>query len=102
MLDWSGVSVCEDEVLLNTALDACAAHRDAGRLRRILEELKMSGVRPKVQTYGLLIRACSVLRDLRGCWAFWRRRQCSATFLPKRSSAGGVVLRIPVPLACRV
>lgn len=73
VLDWSGVSVCEDEVLLNTALDACAAHRDAGRLRRILEELKMSGVRPKVQTYGLLIRACSVLRDLRGCWAFWRQ-----------------------------
>ncbi|CAK0825258.1 unnamed protein product [Prorocentrum cordatum] len=72
LLDRSRVDVCEDEVLFNTVLDACIYRVDRARLSRALAALSGSRVRPSVRTYGLLIKACSVLRQTSRCWAFWQ------------------------------
>jgi len=72
VLDRPGLNVCEDEVLFNTVLDACIYRADKARLSRALAALGGGGVRRSVRTYGLLIKACSVLRQTSRCWAFWQ------------------------------
>jgi pentatricopeptide repeat protein len=65
------VDVCEDEVLFNTVLDACIYRVDKARLSRALAALSGSKARPSVRTYGLLIKASSLLKDTARCWVFW-------------------------------
>ena len=59
ILDRPDVRVCEDEVVLNTVLDACIHRRDRRRLARVLEERPPSKVQPTVRTHSLLIKACT-------------------------------------------
>jgi len=71
MLDREYVHVCEDEVLLNTAVDALVRRRDLRRLERVMSEFKTSNLKPSVQSCGLIIRALGALKDLEGCWQLW-------------------------------
>jgi len=68
----SGVKVCDDDVLFNTVLDACIHRQDLDRLRKILEAFASSAMKPSVQTYGLLIKAFSTMRQLSRCWQLWK------------------------------
>jgi len=71
ILDRPDVQLCEDEVVFNTVLDACIYRRDKKRLMRTLDEYPKSRVQPTVRTFGLLIKASSVLRRTQKCWDFW-------------------------------
>jgi len=82
ILDRSDVRLCEDEVVFNTVLDACIFRRDRRRLQRTLEEYPSSKVQPTVRTFGLLIKACSVLRRTRQCWDFWNEMVQERGILP--------------------
>merc|ERR1712176_909157 len=68
ILDRPDVQICEDEVVFNTVLDACICWRDRRRLLRTLEIYPHSKVQPTVRTFGLLIKACSVLKRTVRCW----------------------------------
>mmetsp|Transcript_91350 Transcript_91350/g.263658 ORF Transcript_91350/g.263658 Transcript_91350/m.263658 type:complete len:1086 (-) Transcript_91350:99-3356(-) len=68
----AGVSVCEDEVVFNSVLDACIGRRDTERLAAITREFSRSSrIRPSVQTYGLLIKAFGLLRQYERCRELW-------------------------------
>eukprot|EP00928_Gymnodinium_smaydae_P086946 TRINITY_DN7132_c0_g2_i1.p1 TRINITY_DN7132_c0_g2~~TRINITY_DN7132_c0_g2_i1.p1 ORF type:complete len:1109 (-),score=316.76 TRINITY_DN7132_c0_g2_i1:71-3229(-) len=71
LLDKSGVSIATDEVLLNIVLETCIRHRDMPRLRSTLQEFNNSSLKPAVHTYGMLIRAYSVLNKLDKCRELW-------------------------------
>jgi len=71
LLDRSGVDVCSDEVLLNTALETCTRHRQLHRLESIVSSFTKSNLRPSVHTYGSLIKACSTLKQLEKCYQLW-------------------------------
>merc|ERR1719507_2227009 len=68
----SDVKLCEDDVLFNSVLDACLQRQDAERLRKVLAAFASSNMHPSVHTYGLLIRAFSMLRQIAKCWKLWR------------------------------
>lgn len=72
MLDSSGVSACEDDVLFNTVLDACIHRRKLGRLAAVLRTYEASSLRPSVHTYGLLIKSYSLLHRIATCKELWR------------------------------
>lgn len=71
LLDNAGLDVCSDEVLLNTVLETCIRHREFRRLSDIVDAVSKSQVQPSAHTYGSLIKACSTLKRLDGCWTFW-------------------------------
>mmetsp|Transcript_7596 Transcript_7596/g.21597 ORF Transcript_7596/g.21597 Transcript_7596/m.21597 type:complete len:550 (+) Transcript_7596:3-1652(+) len=72
VLDRAGVPICSDEVLLNTALDACIVRRDFQRLSTITRSFSSSpSLRPSVHTYGLLIKAFGMLRQHGRCQELW-------------------------------
>eukprot|EP00929_Paragymnodinium_shiwhaense_P121936 TRINITY_DN9438_c0_g2_i2.p1 TRINITY_DN9438_c0_g2~~TRINITY_DN9438_c0_g2_i2.p1 ORF type:complete len:839 (+),score=235.45 TRINITY_DN9438_c0_g2_i2:187-2703(+) len=79
------VSPVEDDILFNTVLDACIQRRDKRRLARVVrtfeEPLAVLGpatsssasrASPSVHTYGLLIKACSLLERVDKCHVLWR------------------------------
>jgi len=73
VLDRAGVDVCQDEVLFNTVLDACIHRRQRTRLAKAIDTyMESKGIRPSVRTYGLLIKACSILKMPQRCWDLWR------------------------------
>lgn len=72
LLDRSGLDVTSDEVLLNTVLEVCVRHREKRRLQAILDRLSLSKLEPAVHTYGILLRACNVLRKSDRCRELWR------------------------------
>jgi len=82
ILDRSDVRLCEDEVVFNTVLDACIYRRDKRRLMRTLDEYPRSKVQPTVRTFGLLIKACSVLKRTQRCWDFWNAMVKERGILP--------------------
>lgn len=72
VLDRAGVHVCQDEVLFNTVLDACIHRRQKARLAKAIETYgEAKGMKPSVRTYGLLIKACSILKMPQRCWELW-------------------------------
>lgn len=79
LLDRSGVDVCSDEVLLNTALETCTRHRKLQRLEAIVSSFSTCSLHPSVHTYGSLIKACSALKCLDKCFHFWQKmvNQCA-------------------------
>jgi len=72
MLDKSNISPCEDDVLFNTVLDACIHRRERWRLANVLGVFEVSHMRPSVHTYGLLIKAYSLLNRFFKCRDLWR------------------------------
>jgi len=65
------LDVCADEILLNTVLETCIRHRECRRLENLISAYERSSLRPAVHTYGALIKACSTLKRIDGCWQFW-------------------------------
>jgi len=82
MLDNSGVSICGDEVLLNTVLDACIHLKDTRRLAWVLSQVEKASSKFSVQNYGLVIKAYSSLRQIRGCWATWKEMTAERGLIP--------------------
>jgi len=72
VLDRSNVNFCQDEVLLNTVLDACIHLKDARRLSRVLHSYEQSTLKPSVQAYGLIIKAYACMKQTKKCWSAWR------------------------------
>jgi len=59
-------------VLFNTVLDACIHRRQKTRLAHAVETYMGSKtIKPSVRTYGLLIKACSILRMPTRVWDLW-------------------------------
>ena len=50
-----------------------------------------SGVRPSVRTYGLLIKACSLLKRAVRCLAFWREMVEEKGLLPNDVTLGCMI-----------
>jgi len=71
LLDRSGLDVCQDEVLLNSVLEACTRHRFNQRLENILQQYLQSDLRPQAHTYAALVRACGILRLMDRAWILW-------------------------------
>ena len=71
LLSSTGIKVCSDEVLLNTVVEACTRHKDHYHLKHILDEFSASGLRPSVSTYGSLIKAAGVLKQINRVWELW-------------------------------
>jgi len=82
LLDRSGVDVCSDEVLLNTALETCTRHKKLQRLEAIVTAFSNSNLHPSVHTYGSLIKACSTLRRLDKCFDFWQMMVDKCALVP--------------------
>jgi len=75
LLDRTGIEVCSDEILLNTVLETCIRHRENARLKAVVAAYRRSDMRPSVHTYGSLIKACSNLKKVDQCQAFWREME---------------------------
>jgi len=72
LLTSTGIKACSDEVLLNTVVEACTRNKDREYLEQILDEFTASGLRPSVSTYGSLIKAAGVLKQVDRCWKLWK------------------------------
>jgi len=65
--------ICNDEVLVNTVLDACIHLRDLPRLRWTMSEIQRAKMKPSVQNYGLIIKAYACLKDVDKCCSLWKQ-----------------------------
>ena len=90
-LDRPDVRIFQDEVVFNTVLDACICHRDRRRLARVLEEYPRSAVQASVRTYGLLIKACSVLKRTLSCWDLWGEMVKDRGLVPNEVTLGCMI-----------
>merc|ERR1740139_1407605 len=75
MLERSGVSPCEDDVLFNTVLDACIHRKDKVRLASVINAYEASTTKPSVHTYGLLIKAYGLLRRTANFRDLWNQME---------------------------
>merc|ERR1719188_2113274 len=91
ILDRPDVQICADEIVFNTVLDACIYRRDKRRLSRALDEYQGSKVQPTVRTYGLLIKACSVLKRTMRCWEFWKAMIEGSGIVPNDVTLGCMI-----------
>jgi pentatricopeptide repeat protein len=82
VLDRSGVNICEDDVLLNTVLDACIHSKDFQRLAQVVAEFERAALKPTVQNYGLVIKAYSSLRQTEKCWKVWDEMTVARGLVP--------------------
>jgi pentatricopeptide repeat protein len=74
LLDRKGIDVCCEEVLLNTAMEACIKHNEHRRLAEILAHVEKSQKTKKlaVHTYATLIRASGILKRKQKCHDLWK------------------------------
>merc|ERR1719512_710448 len=91
MLDRPDVKICEDEVVFNTVLDACIYRRDHRRLMVAIDTYTRSSVEPSVRTYGLLIKACSLLKRTAHCWSFWKEMVDERGVVPNDVTLGCMI-----------
>lgn len=73
LLDRRGIDVCKEEVLLNTALEACIKHGEHRRLEWIVArvESQNAGMQLATHTYATLIRASAMLKRVSRCRELW-------------------------------
>jgi len=73
LLDRHGIDVCSEEVLLNTALEACIKHGEQQRLARLLArfDTNRANLQLATHTYATLIRACGILKRINRCRELW-------------------------------
>jgi pentatricopeptide repeat protein len=72
LLDRHHIDVCCEEVLLNTALEACMKHGEHRRLERLLENMKTrAGMQLAAHTYASLIKAAGSLKQIQRCRDLW-------------------------------
>jgi pentatricopeptide repeat protein len=73
LLDRHEIDVCCEEVLLNTALDACMKHGEHHRLEELLHKMKArSGMQLAPHTYVSLIKATGAVKNIQGCRQLWK------------------------------
>jgi len=72
LLDRVRIDVCSDEVLFKTVLETCIRHNMLHRLDMLLQAFGASTLQPCVHSYGLLIKAWSLLKRVDRCWEFWQ------------------------------
>jgi len=73
VFDNCSFDICNDEVLINTVLDACIHLRDLPRLRWTMAEIQRTKMKPSVQNYGLIIKAYACLKDTDKCCSLWKQ-----------------------------
>jgi len=88
LLDRSGLDVCQDEVLLNSVLEACTRHRETKRLDRVMTAFEESSLQPAVHTYAALIRACGILRRVSCCERLWSHMVNERKMMPTDIALG--------------
>jgi len=88
LLDNSELDVCQDEVLLNSVLEACTRHRFNRRLEKILESYSKCSLTPQAHTYAALIRACGMLRLIDRAWAHWNEMAVERKIAPTEIALG--------------
>jgi pentatricopeptide repeat protein len=72
LLDRHHIDVCCEEVLLNTALEACMKHGEIRRLERLLDSMKTrAGMQLAAHTYASLIKAAGSLKQIQRCRDLW-------------------------------
>jgi len=91
ILDRSDVKLGQDEVVLNTVLDACIQRRDRHRLLRAVDNYSSLNAKPGVRTYGLLIKACSVLKCTARCWELWQEMVEQTGLVPNDITLGCMI-----------
>jgi len=74
VLDRPEVNVFEDAVVFDTVLDCCIHWRDQGRLEKFASAFDADklGWRPSARTYGLLIKACTILGATERAGHLWQ------------------------------
>jgi pentatricopeptide repeat protein len=73
LLDRHKIDVCCEEVLLNTALDACMKHGEHRRLEGLLTKMKAkSGMQLAPHTYASLIKANGTIKNIQRCHELWQ------------------------------
>jgi len=82
VLDRSKLNICKDEILLNTVLDACIHMKDARRLARVLQSYEQASLKPSVQSYGLIIKAYALMKQVKKCWSTWQEMTKDRGLLP--------------------
>eukprot|EP00443_Scrippsiella_acuminata_P129864 CAMPEP_0115577338 /NCGR_PEP_ID=MMETSP0272-20121206/3021_1 /TAXON_ID=71861 /ORGANISM="Scrippsiella trochoidea, Strain CCMP3099" /LENGTH=1143 /DNA_ID=CAMNT_0003012147 /DNA_START=42 /DNA_END=3472 /DNA_ORIENTATION=+ len=79
-------SIRVDEVLVNAALEACFGLRDSERLSNTLATMRRRGwTLPKqagMHTYGTLIKAYGMTRQLNMAWKLWEEATCKRGMVP--------------------
>jgi len=73
LLDRHEINVCREEVLLNTALEACMKHGEHHRLESLLQSMQsVGGMQLSPHTYASLIKASGILKRVQHCRDLWR------------------------------
>jgi pentatricopeptide repeat protein len=72
LLDRHDIDVCREEVLLNTALEACMKHGEHRRLESLLKGMESVGsMQLSPHTYASLIKAAGMLKRVQRCRDLW-------------------------------
>lgn len=74
LLDRHGIDVCSEEVLLNTALEACLKHFELKCLEHLVARIEARWATTKfaAHTYATLIRSYSLLKRVNRCRDLWK------------------------------
>jgi pentatricopeptide repeat protein len=90
LLDRHGIDVCSEEVLLNTALEACIKNFEQKRIERLLAHVdsKRAGMNLAPHTYATLIRAYSLLKRLNRCRELWMEMTQHRNLTPSNVALG--------------
>jgi pentatricopeptide repeat protein len=71
LLDRHRIDVSCEEVLLNSALEACVKHGEHNRIQSLLDSVKLDR-QLAPHTYGSLIKAAGALRNTQHCRELWK------------------------------
>jgi pentatricopeptide repeat protein len=90
LLDRHGIDVCCEEVLLNTALEACMKHGEIRHLNTIVKSMKQARSRKQISqhTYANLIKASGSLKRIEHCWDLWGEMTEVHGFVPNGVALG--------------
>jgi pentatricopeptide repeat protein len=89
LLDRHQIDVCCEEVLLNTALDACMKHGEHRRLEGLLDKMKAKpGMQLASHTYASLIKATGTLKNVERCRQLWQQMTEERGILPTDVALG--------------
>jgi pentatricopeptide repeat protein len=72
LLDRHRIDVCCEEVLLNTALEACMKHGETRRLEYLIRSMRSrTNMQIAPHSYANLIKASGTLKCVKQCWELW-------------------------------
>eukprot|EP00448_Togula_jolla_P000382 CAMPEP_0170613986 /NCGR_PEP_ID=MMETSP0224-20130122/24561_1 /TAXON_ID=285029 /ORGANISM="Togula jolla, Strain CCCM 725" /LENGTH=985 /DNA_ID=CAMNT_0010939617 /DNA_START=153 /DNA_END=3110 /DNA_ORIENTATION=- len=83
--------VTPDEVLTNCLLDACVRLRDAGRLNKVLDQFKATGVVPSPHARAMLLRAYGHAGQPDRVWSLWNELVSGSADGPDEQAFGSMI-----------